>query len=233
MTLLILCRELRQRIESHENLRNAHGQADAFRNRAEEIRVAREALAAEVARATVLQHKNVLFDKRPNPSTALTAFAAYVQKLKTPAVDAGKEYGLLKRALGKVHKDMTAAVDKALQGLLRDIPAMDEVFLKQVERIPGYQSEVERIRQALKGLQSGVSLSGMSANQLNAFLEQRDMLRQLADNLKPEQFPSEVLEFFRAMRQGGAPLGKFSDSVRRWLESRDMLKDVRIILSPR
>jgi hypothetical protein len=51
----------------------------------------------------------------------------------------------------------------------------------------------------------------------------------LSDDLKPSEFPVEVLDFFKAGRQGqGAPLEKFTEGVKRWLEERGLLKNVRV-----
>ena len=44
---------------------------------------------------------------------------------------------------------------------------------------------------------------------------------------------AEVLEFFRAGRQGGAPLEKLTASVRQWLADRDLLKSVRVTVVAR
>jgi hypothetical protein len=56
-------------------------------------------------------------------------------------------------------------------------------------------------------------------------------VKTLADRLNPDEFPKEVREFFSAMRRGGAPLEKFTETVRQWLSDRDQLKNVRITLA--
>ena len=69
----------------------------------------------------------------------------------------------------------------------------------------------------------------LSAEALEQFLDHREALRKLADDLTPDEFPNEVLEFFKAGRHGGgAPLEKLTPSVRQWLSDRDLLKYVRV-----
>jgi hypothetical protein len=70
----------------------------------------------------------------------------------------------------------------------------------------------------------------MTAPELEEFLDRRDALKQLADQLNPEEFPKEVLEFFKAARRGGAPLEKFTSSVQEWLSQQDLLTSVRIVI---
>jgi hypothetical protein len=73
----------------------------------------------------------------------------------------------------------------------------------------------------------------MSADALKEFLNRREALKKLADDLKPDEFPEDVLAFFRAGRHGGAPLDKLTVPVKQWLADRDLLKNVRVIVIAR
>jgi hypothetical protein len=146
------------------------------------------------------------------------------------ATDTGKDYGRLKRSVEKMRKDLSGACEKALGAVNRDLPNIEESFLKQVEAIPAFSEKVARIRQQRDGLLCGQDPSSMSALELAQFLDKRDDLKALADQLNPDEFPKEVLEFFKAARYGGAPYDKFTVAVREWLKDRDQLKNVRVII---
>ena len=130
-------------------------------------------------------------------------------------------------------KEVSTSKSKALELVNRDLPAIEESFLRQVEQIPGYVEQVANIRQRRDALLRNLDLQSMNAPSLAEFLDKRDQLRDLADQLKPDEFPKEVLEFFRATRQGGAPLEKFTSAVREWLEQRGQLKNVRVTMIQR
>jgi hypothetical protein len=233
MTLLEHCRTVRFQIESRNALRVAHKEAEAFRNRAEELKQARDQIAAELERLIVLRDKGVAVVKPPIPSTARENLSEFSNRLATDTPDTGKDFGRLKRAVDKVAKEVAAAKSKALESVSRDLPAIEESFLRQVEQIPGYVEQVANIRQRRDALLRNLDLQSMNAQSLADFLGKRDQLRDLADHLKPDEFPKEVLEFFRATRQGGAPLEKFTSVVSEWLEQRGQLKNVRVTMIQR
>jgi Asp-tRNA(Asn)/Glu-tRNA(Gln) amidotransferase C subunit len=184
-------------------------------------------------RLIVLRDKGVAVVKPPIPSTARENLSEFSNRLATDTPDTGKEFGRLKRAVDKVAKEVTNAKSKALESVSRDLPAIEESFLRQVEQIPGYVEQVANIRQRRDALLRNLDLQSMNAQSLADFLDKRDQLRDLADHLKPDEFPKEVLEFFRATRQGGATLEKFTSVVSEWLEQRGQLKNVRVTMIQR
>jgi hypothetical protein len=232
MTLLERCKQLRSQIEQRNALRKAHKDAEAFRERSGEIRVTRTDLAADLARLAVLRGKLVNVPKPPAASAAMAVLEECRTGLVTNPAETGKDFGRLKRAVDKVGKDVELVVDRALEGVKRDLPNIEESFLKQVELIPAYSHQVTRIRQERDGLLAGLDLRSRNAIELEAFLDKREALRSLADQLDPKEFPKEVLEFFKsARRSGGAPLEKLTDTVRSWLAERDQLKNIRIVVN--
>lgn len=233
MTLLEHCRTVRSQIESRNALQLAHKKAEAFRNRAEELKEARDQMATELDRLIVLRNKGVIVVRPPIPSTARDLLSEFSTRLATDTPDAGKDFGRLKRAVDKVARELSASNIKALELVSRDLPSIEESFLRQVEQIPGYAEQVANIRQRREALPRNLDLQSMNAQSLAEFLDKRDQLRDLADHLKPDEFPKEVLEFFKATRQGGAPLEKFTSVVSEWLEQRGQLKNVRVTMIQR
>ena len=230
MTLLEHCRTVRSQIEGRNALRLAHREAEAFRKRAEELKGAREEIAAELDRLIVLRDKGVTIQRPPIPATARELLGQFSTGLASDSPDTGKDFGRLKRAVDKVAREVNSASSKALESVNRDLPAIEESYLRQVEQIPGYAEKVANIRQRRDALLQKLDLQSMNAQSLAEFLDKRDQLRSLADQLSPEDFPKEVLEFFKASRQGGAPLEKFTAVVREWLDQRGQLKNVRVII---
>lgn len=229
MTIVERSNQLHQQIDEHNILRKAHSDAAAYRNRSDELRQIANTLRGDFARIAVLKKTLGKIQKLPATSTAEEVLSEFRSSLMSTPAESGKDYGRFKRALDKVAKDANAAIDAALEGVKRDLPTIEESFLKQVELVSGYAEQVTRIRQERSLLLDGSDLRSKTAAELEIFLSKRDELRRLADKLDPEEFPKEVLEFFKAARrQGGAPLEKLTESVREWLTQRDQLKNVRV-----
>ena len=233
MTLLERCRTVRTQIESRRCSAPCTPRGRGVSKPREELKAARDQIAAELGRLIVLRDKGVTVVKPPIPSTARDNLSEFSTRLATDTPDTGKDFGRLKRAVDKVAKEVSASKAKALETVSRDLPAIEESFLRQVEQIPGYADQVANIRQRRDALLRNLDLQSMNAQSLADFLDKRDQLRDLADHLKPDEFPKEVLEFFRATRQGGAPLEKFTSVVSEWLEQRGQLKNVRVTMIQR
>lgn len=232
MNLLERSTNIRAQIVRRNELRRAHRDAEAFRERAGELRAGREAVVAELARVLVLKAKGVPVPKLPSPATTKTVLEECRAKLSENPAESGKDYGRLKRSIDKLAKDLRAVTEKAIELVRRDLPSVEEAFLKQVEVIPGYEIQVASIRQQRDALLNGTD-PRTSAEALEQFLDRREALRRLADDLKPDEFPSEVLDFFKAGRHGGAPLEKLTATVRQWLADRDLLRSVRVTVVAR
>ena len=228
MTVLGRCANIGSQIHQRNELRRAHRDAEAFRERTSELKVSREVVEDAIARVGVLRMKDVVVARPPSPDAAMTVLAGCQVKLAENPVESGRDYGRLKRSVDKFGKDLLGIAEKALESVRQDLPTVHEVFLKQVEVIPGYANRVGRIRQRRNALLNGND-PRLSAEALEQFLDHREALRRLADDLKPDEFPNEVLEFFKAGRHGGgAPLARLTPSVRQWLSDRDLLKHVRV-----
>jgi hypothetical protein len=230
MTLPERCRNVRAQIDQRNELRRAHHEAQAFRERAGELLGIRTQIASELAKVLVLKKKSVTIGKAPAVAVTLGLLEECKSQLKTNPTESGKDFGRLKRSVEKVRKDLVSATESGLESVNRDLPSIEESFLKLVELIPGYLGRVARIREERDRLHRGTNLKSMSAQELEEFLDRRDALRQLADQLNPTEFPKDVLEFFKAARRGGAPLGTLTPSVQEWLSQRDLLSRVRVVI---
>lgn len=228
MTVLDRCTTVRAQIQARNTLKLAYKNAETFRERASELKELREGLDDGVARLEVLKARDLLPRIVPSPTKATAVLSRCQDGLTANPNEIGADYGLLKRALGGLTKEVLGVVEKVLEAVQRDLPTVDEAFLKQVELVPGYQGKVLSIRQQRQTFLQGTD-PRRSAEALAQFLDRRTELRSLADDLEPSQFPMDVLEFFKAGRQGqGAPLERFTDGVQLWLKERGLLKNVRV-----
>lgn len=230
MTLPERCRNVRAQIEQRNTLARAHREAEAFRVQLNDLQPVRLEIGAELDKLKVFKEKAIPVTKPPIPATAQAALAECQQALVTNPKEIGKDFGKLKRAVEKVRKDVVHAREQALEAMNRTLPNIEESYLRQVELVPGFKNRVERIRQRRDHLQQGTNPNAMTAAQLEHFLDQRDSLRKEAEELKPEEFPKEVLDFFSAARRGGIPLEKFTSGLKEWLSERGQLKNVRVTI---
>jgi hypothetical protein len=231
MTVLDRCQNLQTQIERRNTLRRAHKDAEVFRERASSLKDLRESLQTAIAKVQVLRTRELVVGKSLDSSVATALIQEHQRKLSESPMDTGKDYARLKKSIDKIHKELVETADKAIESVKRDLPAIEETFLKQVEVIPAYKDQIIRIRMQRDALLNGIDPHSMQADALAQFLDSRDALRKLADQLNPQEFPKDVLDFFRATRQpGGAPLGKLTDPVRQWLAERDQLKNVRLTI---
>ena len=224
------CRHLGLEIERRSQLRREAKDAQVFADRLRDLQSIRSDLVVQIEKAAALRSKGISLGKTGTPTTALLVLSEWETKFVKDAAETIKDYSRLKRSVEKVRKDLTQAIENALDAVDHDLPTIDEGFLRQVEAIPSYVSQVARIRERRDTLK-GKPLHSMSPSELQDFLGRRDELKNLADQLNPKEFPKDVLDFFKAARRGGASLEQFTDSVQKWLADRKQLKNVRIILA--
>jgi hypothetical protein len=230
MTLLQRCQNLRSQIEIRNELKRAHKDAEALRERTDELRSTKAEIVGQLEKLAVLRRKGANATRPPSPKAAIGLVREFIPALETKPTEIGKSYGQLKRALETFRKGVQSAAEKSIDTINKDLPSIDESFLKQVEMIPAYVKQVASIRDQRDRLLKGIDIRLMPAADLEQFLDRRDSLRALADQLLPVEFPKEVLEFFKAARHEGAPLDKFTETVRDWLEKRNQLKNVRVFV---
>jgi hypothetical protein len=226
MTLLDRCKTLRAEIVRRDALLREVKEAEKYNERTREIRELREALAHATRRITVLREHHIEVPRLRNAGAVLERLSGYLQRVTENASESGPDHGRTKRSLDAIRESLESAADAKLEAVIQDLPAIEETFLKQVEANPAYASKVVEIRAARDELRRK-SRKTMTADELDAFLKEREALRTLADNLKPEDFPKEVLEFFTAARHG-ARLEKLTEGVRRWLAERNQLNNIRL-----
>jgi hypothetical protein len=235
MTICVRCTALNQQITRRNSLRLAYKEAEVLRERAGWVRPLREQLNEDADKIRVLQRKGIAVVKPSGATAALDTLRQFEDSVSGNAPESGREFGRLKRAIEKLAESLGSSVNTVLKTVVPDLSSISEPILKQIELLPGRKEQVARIRTKREELFSGrsTSLEAKSSVDLESFLDNLNELRALADELSPQEFPKEVLEFFKAVRQGGAPLDKLTESVREWLAARGQLKDLRITIATR
>lgn len=229
MTVQERCERLRRSIGKHDQIRRAHKDASAFTARAVELKETKDDFAFTLSKIAVLRENNVNTGKEPDPTTALALLEQCARDIRGDSEDLGRVYGSFKRSVSALLTKLQAGVGRGIEAVEHELPKVDETFLSQVELVPGLRAQVAAIREKRDRLLKGKSLNEMTVSELRNFLQQRDQLKKDADNLDRVDFPKEVLDFFKAARQGdGAPYGKFSSTVEQWLKARQLLDRIRL-----
>jgi hypothetical protein len=230
MNVLERCQLLRTEIDKYETLTRVDDDARVFRQRAQEIGSVRENIRIWIAKRAVLAARNSGVAPLPSLSKHIALVRDYRESVASSPQDAGKVYVQLKRTLTKLATDTSEAVAAAIATVKAEMPSVEEPFLKAVERIPGYEEKVARIRAERALVTLNAAPQDLGPDQLAQFLDARGRLQSLADELRPAEFPREVLEFFQALRRGGLPVDRLTDVVRGWLDAHGLLNRLRITL---
>ena len=225
---------LRLRIERYDALKRAYTEAERFRHQADDLRELHQKLSAGRAKRDALVARGIDIDTNANPGRSMQLLETFRKAMSDESSDGGIDFAKLKRSARAIAKRLESSLEKAIKAVKDEFHSFDEAYLQQVELIPGYSETVARIRQQRNALLQGTDPVQMAPATLADFLDRRESLRNLSEEVQPEDFPAEVREFFRATRrQEGAPLEKFTETVRAWLQEKDLLKDIRVRMVPR
>jgi len=223
------CETVSSAVVGYEALRLSAKDAEVHHHRAKEMRELRESILADLARLDALRQKGVPLAPLPNTEKCIEWLEKCSSAFDAGDPKAGSAFGNAKRTIKTVAKDLRSVVESSVGAIVKALPAVDEAFLRQVETVPAFSRKVADIRRRRDELGKGVNPSSMSATELLRFLDERDSLSKLADELHPEDFPPEVLEFYRAARgRRGATIDKLTDGVKEWLAERGELDSIRI-----
>jgi hypothetical protein len=225
-------RALREKIIKRDTLQRESEEAEKYIERVREIKPLRDRLVEGTERVRVLRSHRIEVGQLRDTGSTLQALRNYQLKVSESPGESGREHGLAKRTLDSLCGSVDEAADASLKRVIGAIPTVEEVFLRQVETNPLYAKQVAEVRAARDALKREAVTAGSSSEELADFLRKREALRTLAERLKPSEFPQEVLDFFKAARQG-APLEKLTDTVKQWLTERDQLRNIRVIVVDR
>ena len=230
MTLLERCKELTAGVARRTALKQEAAKAEVFQTRAQDIRGLNEEIRGALAKIQVLRAHQIAIPRAKDVGAALERLSSYQRALAEDAATSGPAHGHAKRSLDSVRKSIMEAAQTALDRVIKEIPGLEEQFLKLVELNPAYRDQVNQIRTIRTELQRTSRQATLEPAALSRFLEQRELLHQHVNRLDPSDFPKEVLAFFKAARTGGATIEKWTDLVRDWLRARDQLGHIRITI---
>src|SRR5271157_4795978 len=117
MNLPERCRNVRAQIDQRNELRRAHQEAKACRERASEFLAIRTQVSSEFAKVLVLKKKSVPIGRAPVVTVALGLLEDCKRELETNPAESGKDFGRLKRSVEKVRKELVSATETALESV--------------------------------------------------------------------------------------------------------------------
>jgi hypothetical protein len=230
MSVLQRTRTVLAAIEQRDKVKRAYEVAAVFRQRAGEIANIRETLRVASAKRTVLLVRSVSMRSIPSVTPSTELLREYRENLASSPREAGRVYSRLNRALSEFSNEVGETVAAAIGSVESSTPSIEESFLRAVERIPGYESKIAQIREERLRIISNVKPQQLGPDELAQFLDARARLQSLASELRPDEFPREVLAFFEAVRRGGLPLDRLTHDIREWLRVHDLLDRVRVTI---
>jgi hypothetical protein len=229
MSISERCHALRSRIAERNSLLRAHQDAESIRARTEDFAQLRSALQLRIHQCAILTEHQVPRDSVRDPVQIIDTLKELSHQVCENYDEASRQLGRLKRTLGTLSNHLSSVVTKAVQDLKGGIPASDEVFLKQVELIPTYAPKVAQIRAERDAILDGNDPMA-SSDALKYFLLHLGSLKAASDTLNPDEFPADVLKFFKAVRHADARLDDLTPGVHDWLVQQNLLKHVRVTI---
>ena len=230
MTILEVCDEVLTKVKELHSREQAHSDAEKYRTRKDELAPLSVSLNGDLARSRTLHAKGVPLSKFKMPANVLTIAEEFIATLEDPELGQRNTYGRLRTALNKTSEAVQDAIRDAVDKLEGPLGAVEESVLKQLETVPAFKHKIATVRQKKEEYQRAFSQRFRTPNDLDVFLTRRAELLLLADELKHEDLPPEVLKFFRAVRLNQASIDTLTDTVRAWLAQHDQLKDLRITI---
>jgi hypothetical protein len=230
MTILEVCDEVLTKVKELHSREQAHSDAEKYRTRKDELAPLSVLLNGDLARSRTLHAKGVPLSKFKMPANVLTIAEEFIATLEDPELGQRNTYGRLRTALKKTSEAVQDAIRDSVDKLESPLGAVEESVLKQLETVPAFKHKIATVRQKKEEYQRTFSQRFRTPNDLDVFLTRRAELLLLADELKHEDLPPEVLKFFRAVRLNQASIDTLTDTVRAWLAQHDQLKDLRITI---
>jgi len=233
--LLDRAKGLAEKINRYQNLKAAALQANSYRTRATQFEEVRASLAEARAALERFRTSGIQVDFVALNADALGDKASKLKAMVAvdPAVLADPPFNLkfefTDRLLG-IGSSAKEAINRAwIRYVAEHGPEESSEVLDALAKLPQFRSSVDRIRLYR---QSAVELAKRTPiDPLKAIesLETWDAEHRKAwSELDADGIPTSVILFLRACANNGVPLSEFSDEVRRWLETRDLLSSFRV-----
>jgi hypothetical protein len=229
---------LAARITQYHNLKGAADEAAQFETRANQLGAISERIARTRAALCKLADAGVTISFVPSDGAG---YAAKAKALRTaiqdnpaaindPPFDLKNEFiDRLAAIAGGAEKAMTEAW-RAYVAKRADFGSNSDV-LSALSEVSQFRPSVTKIRQCrsdISALGKSLPLDPQTAvARLDALVAEHNAAWA---ELSAEDIPSSILSFIRAAANEGTPLATYTDEVRAWLESRNLLNAFRIRL---
>jgi hypothetical protein len=229
---------LAEKIDVYQKLRGAANQAELFSTRAKQVGEAAALVAQARAALDRFSKAGIAIKYCPASVAELTDKATELRAIaaENPAGLANPPFNIKHEFTDRLKSLATAAKGSIEEGWRRYVtengPSGSDEVLEALGRLPQMRAGVMRIRQCRQNV---AFLAATVPVEPERAIEQ---LRELTEEhgsawtmLTADNVPPSVLQFLRACAADGAPITAFTDEVRDWLESRELLGSFRIRIS--
>ena len=231
MTIVETCAVVVAEIDHYKRRQQDYNDAEKFRKRKDELTPLRETLETDLQRLRLLKDKGIPSKPLKVPPSLVSAVEELSVNIENEETGRQNAYARAKASISKAAEVARNAVQATVTSIETPLGAVDEPFLKQLDSIPAMKQRVMEARAKKEEFQKASQRRLSTPEDLAMFLTKRAELLLIIDQLKNEELPEEVLEFFRAVRNSQAKLTHLTPVVRDWLDEHGQLQDVRITMA--
>lgn len=223
-----------ERIEHLQLLKQASLVTGQLEKILQDMRERRKSIEIELELADVLLKGNILSSNKMMPINKLNELHAnvMVQFKKDPTeITKGKNYKKLLDEMEKITNALREYVKQSWDKYKVIGSSVDPGLLYLIERIPKYRSQVQEIRRIISDLEYMRGRIPENEEELKLFERARNKLEEERKKLDPEGWPNAVRTFLQqAQDASGAPFDAMSEEVKKWMDEKGLLSNIRIVL---
>jgi hypothetical protein len=226
---------VRESVQQLSNLAQAHGKAEEFALRGEQVDGPTRRIQNAVEFLVAARSKHFDVPSFPAAVALLKDFTKMRESyIKDPNLILGPSFVSLSSRL--------LETANALEAIARDLWAtvraerlsvLNQSLLVSLESLPGYAGTIGELRRlngraAMYNMRPLVSASDL----LEFLLIAAELQAQWQVLCSPERMPAEVITFLQACAEGGASLALLTTGVREWLADNSLESQFRIRMNP-
>jgi hypothetical protein len=132
---------------------------------------------------------------------------------------------------GPLYQDLSKALDEAWKGYANSLrPSLNVEALTILSGIPGLRQKVQQIRHFLTQFEQLGATLPQKTSALDELQQLADTVRQGMKEIRADDMPDYVTEFFQLASQQGCPWSKMTPPLVQWLEANQILGDLRVVI---
>jgi hypothetical protein len=235
LTLLERCGQLERELHEYRTLRALTDQAKGFIARRKNLTEAKDALAPLMETLALFRGAQIGTELPTALATrlrdSLARLRAAYEVSTGPVMEPSEAKARFSRELPLLSEKLRESLSWAWgdYGDRQAVP-VDEAVLSVLVAIPEFRPTIERVRKLSQQVEQRRRRLPRSQQDLDAFREAVDQLRQEWRSLSADSVPPEVLQFLRAAASGGTPIADYTETVRDWLAAQQILGRFHVVI---